>query len=106
MAAHLIPVTTSKQEINNSVAPVCQHPEYQCNEFLADIARQLKASGFEIFDVKPIPHGVQLCLSCGAFISVYKKGTVQLQGKLPRANYFSMKALLLNALPANTTCSL
>jgi hypothetical protein len=106
MAAYLIPVTASKQEVFHPVAPVCQPPEYQRNELLADITRQLMARDFIIDDVKPISHGVQICLSCGAFVSIFKTGNVLLQGKLPRANYANTKALLLDALPANTRCCL
>lgn len=106
MASYLISVTASKQEGFNPVAPVFQIPGFQQQALLDDIIYQLHAREITIVEGKKIPHGVQLCLSCGAFISIFHTGKVLLQGKLSHANYYSEKALLLAALPANTSCCL
>ena len=66
------------------------------------IQAKLQELDFYIRTVKPIDHGVQICLGCGANVNVYDKGTVMVQGRLIESCRNESLAYLKGALPANT----
>ncbi len=66
------------------------------------IQTKLQELDFFIRSVKPISHGVQIRLGCGAYVNVYNSGTVMVQGSLIASCRDESMEFLKRALPANT----
>ena len=66
------------------------------------IVSTLQQLDFHIHSIKPISYGVQICLGCGAYVNVYDKGTVMVQGSLIESCRDESMEFLKRALPANT----
>lgn len=66
------------------------------------IVSKLQELDFFIRSVKPISHGVQIRLGCGAHVNVYSSGTVMVQGSLIASCRDESMEYLKRALPANT----
>ena len=66
------------------------------------IVSKLQQLDFFIRSVKPISYGVQIRLGCGAYVNVYDKGTVMVQGSLIESCRDESMEFLKQALPANT----
>lgn len=66
------------------------------------IQAKLQELDFFIRSVKPIDYGVQIRLGCGAYVNVYDKGTVMVQGRLIESCRDESLEFLKRALPANT----
>jgi len=71
-------------------------------ETLSGSPIRIAAADFAILEVRPLSHGQQIRLGCGAAINIYSNGTVQVQGRFIESVRDESWGILKKILPTTT----